>query len=273
MAKHILVVDDSATMRKAIELTFTAGDFRVSTAETGDEALGKAHADAPALFILDTTLHGKSGYDIAAAIRADANLKSVPILLLSSRFAPYDEARGKASGVDAHLDKPFDTQALIDKAGELAGKPASAVAASPVALAAPAPSVPAPAPPAPAPKPAAPPVASPMPPAPSAPIPVVIAPAQSAPIPVPKPAPMPAPMPAPAPMPTPAPMAARNGGMAERVQMKISELTRRSPEHGAMVGMTREAIEKIVWEVVPELAEVLIREEIDRLVAARGAKA
>ncbi len=69
-------------------------------------------------------------------------------------------------------------------------------------------------------------------------------------------------------------MAARNGGpMVERVQMKISELTRRSPEHAAVVGMTRDQIEKIVWEVVPELAEVLIREEIERLVASRGAKA
>jgi hypothetical protein len=61
--------------------------------------------------------------------------------------------------------------------------------------------------------------------------------------------------------------------MVERVQMKISELTRRSPEHAAVAGLTKDAIEKIVWEVVPELAEVLIREEIDRLVAARSAKA
>src|SRR5262245_42883444 len=101
MAKHILVVDDSATMRKAIELTFTAGDFRVSLAESGDEAVAKGHADTPALFILDTSLPGKSGYEVAAAIRADGKLKGVPILLLSSRFAPYDEGKAKASGIDA----------------------------------------------------------------------------------------------------------------------------------------------------------------------------
>jgi hypothetical protein len=54
------------------------------------------------------------------------------------------------------------------------------------------------------------------------------------------------------------------------VDRAVSEIGQRSPEYQAIAQLSREVIERIAWEVVPELAEVIIREQLDRLVKERG---
>lgn len=270
MPMKILVVDDSATMRRVLEMTFAGEDAHVTTVRSGEEALAKARELGPDVVFADASMQGMDGYDVARAIKEDATLARTAVIVMASQSAPFDEARGKASGVDAHIAKPFDTQAVIDRTHQTIAKPRSTVAAAPAA-AAPRPVAPPPAAPAarsaaaaPAPAPAARPIAAPAPVAPpraAQPTPAAARPA----------APVAAPARAPAPV---APAPARPAAVAQRASQASADLAPKlaglglSPEQvDGVLALSRDVIERVVWEVVPDLAETIIREEIQRLTA------
>ncbi len=268
MPKTLLAVDDSATMRKVLEITFSGEDFTVITAESSQAALGKL-GDKPAAILIDTALGSDDGYALAKEIRKKE--PGAAIVLLSSRYAPYDAGKGKDAGADDFMDKPFDTQQLIDKVRKVVlareGAPASAAAPAPAAAAAAKP----------APSPAAPPVTTPATakiPARSqtlvfgdgaAPPPAAAAkPAAAAAEPPKRHTPVPATpvsMGHPSQPVTSAAAASVNGHLSG----KLSDLGLSASQVDAVLALSREVVEKVVWEVVPQLAEAIIKEEIARL--------
>jgi DNA-binding response OmpR family regulator len=276
VASTILAVDDSVTMRKVLEITFAGPEFKCVTANGPDAALDKLKTEKPALVIADVTLEGKNGYDLCKAIKQAS--PTTPVLILSSKHNPYDAAKGAAAGADDHMDKPYDTQQMIDKARKLlsapaaAGKPAAAAAAPAAAPAAAAAQA----------QPVKTPVVSPGASAATAAAPqraktLLYNPGQAMPA-VPGTGAAPAKpdvaaKPAAA-TPTPAggiPMqqkaapgpaaAAVNGQMAA----KLEEIGLTPAQVEAVLALSREVVERVVWEVVPVLAETIIREEISRL--------
>jgi CheY-like chemotaxis protein len=269
VASTILAVDDSATMRKILEITFAGTDFQLVTAQSGDEAVAKLRAGGVSLVICDNSLEPSDGYDVAGQLKSAA--PSVPVLFLSSRQNPYDAGKGSGARVDDHMDKPFDTQQLIDRVSKLLGG-AGASAGAPAAAAAPAAPAPAAAPvraktqayggmPAPAPAPAAAPKAA-----------GFGAGGLGGPKPAAAPAARPAPAaaapaPAPAPAARPAAAAVSTAATAASAQMagKLGEMGLTPAQADAVLALSRDVIERIVWEVVPVLAETLIKEEIARL--------
>jgi len=136
VAKNILYADDSATMQRIMSMTFAAEDMKVTAVPSGDAALSKAKEIRPDLVIADVAMPGMSGYDLCKAIRTDAALSGIPVILLGGVSSPYDETKGNQCGATANFVKPFETQAMLDKAKEI-------IAAGPVstgaAAAAPAP--------------------------------------------------------------------------------------------------------------------------------------
>ncbi|MCU0692818.1 MAG: response regulator, partial [Polyangiaceae bacterium] len=126
MPATLLAVDDSVTMRKVIEMTFAGEDFRVLTADSADAALALLRSENPVLVLADISLPGKSGYDLCSALKREQ--PNLPVLLLSSKLSPYDAAKGQAAKADDHIDKPFDTQKLIEKVAAMV--PADAKAAT-----------------------------------------------------------------------------------------------------------------------------------------------
>jgi len=117
VASTLLAVDDSLTMRKVLEITFAGPDYRVVTATGPDDALAKLRSERPALVIADITLEPRNGYDLCKQIKQVA--PGTPVIILSSKQNPYDAARGSAAQADDHMDKPFDTQQMIDKVKKL----------------------------------------------------------------------------------------------------------------------------------------------------------
>jgi CheY-like chemotaxis protein len=111
----ILAVDDSATMRKCLEITFAGTEFNLVAVETAQEALANVKTLKPDLVIADSSLPPNDGYELCSTIKLAA--PEVPVLMLSSKQHPFDAQKGAQA--DAHLDKPFDTQLLQDKAREL----------------------------------------------------------------------------------------------------------------------------------------------------------
>ena len=113
MASTLLAVDDSVTMRKVLEITFAGPDFRVVTANSPDAALQKLKADKIDLVITDLSLEPMNGYDLCKAI--DKASPATPVIVLSSKQNAFDAAKGSSAQADDHMDKPFDTQQMIDK--------------------------------------------------------------------------------------------------------------------------------------------------------------
>jgi len=290
--KTLLAIDDSTTMRKVLEITFAGEDFRVVAADSSQNALA-AMSEAPVAAVIDTSLDGTDGYALAKELRARDPL--LAIVLLSSRYSPYDPNRGRDAGADDYADKPFDTQALIDKVKKAIVARETAKHAAP-----PAPVAAAAAPPAPAPQvigPIGSPPRAPPPPAgaqrpgaatqrthtlsfegaaPPAGPPISRTAPSGTPIIQPQQIRAAAPPPAPAvaiehtvrtavpPRPAEAPpvvVAATNGQLAS----KLGELGLTPQQVDAVLALSREVVERVVWEVVPQLAETLIKEEIVRL--------
>jgi CheY-like chemotaxis protein len=255
---NILVADDSVTMRRIMELTFAGEDASVVTVDSGDAAIAKASELRPDVVLADASM-STDGYRVASAIRGTPGLERTAVIVLASQKHPYDEAKGKAAGVDDHVVKPFDTQHVIDKVKRVmsqpraAGKPAAAAAPAQQAAAAAGPAVRGPRTGgtiaferAPVMQPA--PVASPG------------ARAQAG---VPAATPLMASAPAArSAVQAPAAAATASGG---ELAKQLDGLGLNAEQVKGVLALSRDVIERVVWEVVPDLAETLIREEIRRL--------
>jgi CheY-like chemotaxis protein len=119
MAKHILCADDSVTMQRVVAITFAQTEYQVHAARSADDAVALARQQPMDLVLADAVMPGKTGYDLCLALKSDAATKSVPVVLLCGNSQAYDDARGKQVGADGHLIKPWDTQQMADKVGEL----------------------------------------------------------------------------------------------------------------------------------------------------------
>lgn len=150
MPKSVLVADDSITMRKVIGMVFSTEDFSVTMVDNGLDAIHKARELRPDLVIADCMMPGKTGYEVAHAIRSDPSTAHTPVMLLAGSFEPFDENRARASGATAHIVKPFDSQSFMDRVRNLVGMAAGAGpinTVAPVSTGGPVPSRPAVAPP------------------------------------------------------------------------------------------------------------------------------
>ena len=263
VASTILAVDDSVTMRKVLEITFAGPDFRCVTVSGPDAALEKLKSEKPALVVADVTLEGKNGYDLCKAIKQAS--PSTPVLILSSKQNPYDASKGASAQADDHIDKPYDSTAMIDKVKKMLAGPVAKPAAAAEPVKAPAAATPAAAAAAPPAKPVA---------AAAAATPQraktmlynpggVNMPAQAAPAATPKPEATPARTESSSAKPAVAAAVAGpvNGQMAE----KLEGLGLTQAQIEGVLALSREVVERVVWEVVPVLAETIIKEEIARL--------
>lgn len=292
MPKNLLAVDDSTTMRKVLEITFSGEDFQVTGAADRAGCMAKL-GEHPSVVVIDTSLEGDDGYAICREVRG--KVPRAVIVMMASRYNPYDAAKGKDAGADDYVDKPFDTQQMIDKvkkllaAKESSPEAAAPVAAAPVAAAPVAARAPSPAAPPVAARPIASPPSPPVAPSPPKPFTPGAAPARSGTLmfsvdgpPMPAPpqtsstaqtaAPPPAPLAPPIRQPeaaaappaapaSPAAAAAVNGHMAP----KLAAMGLSPAQAEAVMALSREVVERVVWEVVPQLAEAMIKEEIARL--------
>lgn len=119
MGKKILLADDSVTIQKIVELTFEGEGLELEVAADGHEALELAEASPPDLILADSTMPGLSGVELCRKIREHPVLKPIPVILLTNSFDDFNRADGDAAGVTAYVEKPFESQALLDQLHEL----------------------------------------------------------------------------------------------------------------------------------------------------------
>jgi twitching motility two-component system response regulator PilG len=104
----VLVVDDSPTVRKHLELTLRQRGIEARLVESGEQALAEVARRPFDLVLLDVELPGADGYQICKAIRRAALGRDLPVVMLTSRSSPFDRIRGSLAGCDAYLVKPVD---------------------------------------------------------------------------------------------------------------------------------------------------------------------
>jgi len=119
MPKTLLLADDSVTIQKVVGISFANEDVVLLTVDNGDDAVARAREARPDLVLADVMMPGKDGYEVCETLKADPDLRHVPVLLLSGTFEPFDEERARRVGADGHITKPFEAQALVDQVNAL----------------------------------------------------------------------------------------------------------------------------------------------------------
>ncbi|MDQ3367901.1 MAG: response regulator, partial [Myxococcota bacterium] len=115
-------------MQQVADITFRGTEFTYVGARNYDEGLQKARSQPPAVILADAHMPGKNGYDLCLALKSEASLANVPVVILIGNAAPFDTAKGAQVGADANLPKPWDTQTMLEKVTEVVTKAASGVA-------------------------------------------------------------------------------------------------------------------------------------------------
>lgn len=108
----VLVVDDSPTVRKIVQLTLQRERIRVVTAGDGLTALAAVADEQPDLILLDIMLPRMDGYNICQVIRKNMAYRDLPIIMLSGKDGLFDKMRGKLAGSTEYMTKPFDSVEL-----------------------------------------------------------------------------------------------------------------------------------------------------------------
>ncbi len=124
-APLVLVVDDSLTVRKITTRLLAREGFRVDSAKDGVDALEKMHDLIPDVVLLDVEMPRMDGFELARVMRSDTRLKSVPIIMITSRTADKHRNHAMEIGVNVYLGKPYQEQQLLDSIAEKLGQEAA----------------------------------------------------------------------------------------------------------------------------------------------------
>ena len=109
----MLIADDEPNILIPLEFLFKREGFEVQLATDGERARDIAIAERPDVVLLDVVMPKMNGYEVCRALRADARLCDIKIIMLTARGREGEQARGKAAGADRVVTKPFSTQDLI----------------------------------------------------------------------------------------------------------------------------------------------------------------
>jgi CheY-like chemotaxis protein len=138
--KHtILLADDSVTIQKVVELTFLDEDVQIVSVGNGSDAITRLADLRPDLILADVHMPGADGYEVCQTARRMQ--PGVPVLLLVGTFEIFDPPRAAEVGASGHMKKPFDSQELLRRVRELLAAGRTSTAAPAPALTEPLPAL------------------------------------------------------------------------------------------------------------------------------------
>lgn len=115
MAHKLLLADDSITIQKVVELVLAEEDFEIRSVSNGEDALKEMTSFQPDIVLADIEMPKMNGYQLCERIKKNPKTATVPVLLLAGAFEPIDEGRAAQAGADDSVIKPFESQELISK--------------------------------------------------------------------------------------------------------------------------------------------------------------
>lgn len=121
MSKRILLVEDTEDNRQIIRDLLASVGYELIEAVTGEEGVAMAAQHRPDLILMDMQLPVLDGYEATRRIKAQPELKAIPIIAVTSYALSGDEAKTKAAGCDGYVAKPFSPRQLLAKVREFVG--------------------------------------------------------------------------------------------------------------------------------------------------------
>ncbi|MEZ4400274.1 MAG: response regulator [Kofleriaceae bacterium] len=112
MAERVLVIDDSPTIVRVVQLVLTKAGFVVEAAVDGEAGLAAARAQRPALILLDFVMPRMNGYQVCRELAEDPTLRDVPVVLMSAKGDQVGERFVKVMGIVDYITKPFSPEAI-----------------------------------------------------------------------------------------------------------------------------------------------------------------
>jgi CheY-like chemotaxis protein len=111
--KHILVVDDSPSVRRVVSTMLKSNGWEVQMARDGVEALEMISYETPAAVLLDIEMPRMDGYELIATVRAQEQYRTLPLIVLTSRAAAKHQQRAIQLGASAYVIKPYQDEELL----------------------------------------------------------------------------------------------------------------------------------------------------------------
>ena len=121
MAKTVLSVDDSSSIRQMVAFTLKGAGYEVIEAADGQEGLEKAKMKTVDMVLTDQNMPRMDGLTLIKSLRALPNYKTVPILMLTTESGDAMKQQGKAAGATGWLVKPFDPAKLLEVTKKVIG--------------------------------------------------------------------------------------------------------------------------------------------------------
>ena len=120
MIRHILAIDDSASMRQILAATLTTAGYEVTLAADGNEGLENALAIPFDLVLTDQHMPGKTGLDLISELRGNPAYTATPILVLTTESGESFKAAAREAGATGWIEKPLDPDMLTELVAALA---------------------------------------------------------------------------------------------------------------------------------------------------------
>jgi len=121
MAKTILAVDDSSSLRQMVAFSLKAAGYQVVEAVDGQDGLDKARQQTVDLVLTDQNMPKMDGLTLIKSLRGLPAYAKVPILMLTTESSDEMKSKGRAAGANGWLVKPFDPQRLIEVVKKVIG--------------------------------------------------------------------------------------------------------------------------------------------------------
>jgi len=121
MAKTVLIVEDNELNMKLFNDLLEANGYRTLKTSSGVEAVELARAHKPDLILMDIQLPEVSGLDVTRWIKADEELKNIPVVAITAFAMKGDEERIREGGCEAYLSKPISVSKFIETVRNFAG--------------------------------------------------------------------------------------------------------------------------------------------------------
>ncbi len=122
MGARILIAEDEPNIAESLGFILGRAGHDVTTVPDGEAALHTLRRGLPDLLILDIMLPGLNGFEVLKAIKADARLQALPVIVLTAKAQQHDREAAAHLGAAAYLTKPFSNRDVVEQVGRLTAR-------------------------------------------------------------------------------------------------------------------------------------------------------
>lgn len=121
MTTRVLIAEDDEHIVELLTFVLERERYAVATATDGEAALAHLRSAPPDLMILDVMLPRMNGFEVLKSVRADPQLRDLPVIVLTAKGQVQDRRTAEALGIAAYMTKPFSNQDVVDSVRRVAG--------------------------------------------------------------------------------------------------------------------------------------------------------